>query len=132
MCIKILKELSAVDYVKLERALVTLSTSLPEPPQWSAIATVEGVFLRQYPTLLDGDRVTALTNLYVTQTQSMLHGIDDGSFSYGITAGSDGIYLVFMLQDKFVLSFHFKSLNSIDSTISAVRNNWSRLLQELE
>jgi hypothetical protein len=120
-----------LDYPKLERALVHLSEALPEPPLWSAISTIEGKFLRQYPTLLDGEKIAALTRSSYSNDVHMQNELNNGAPDYSIAVGSEGIFMVFVVRDQYLLCFNFKQLNSMDGVVKAVQTNLAPLLEQL-
>jgi hypothetical protein len=120
-----------LDYPKLERTIVHLSEALPEQPQWAALSTIEGKFLRQYPTLLDGEKIAALTRSSYSHDAHALNELNDGALDYNIAAGSEGIFIVFVVRDKYLLSLNFKQLNSIDAVVKAVQSNLTPLLEQL-
>src|SRR5260221_6115126 len=66
-----------VEYVKIERALATISEELPDTPRWVALITLDGAIVRHYPTLMDGDRIAVLTHSLITQSRHLL--TDTGS-----------------------------------------------------
>src|SRR5258707_4066076 len=111
---------TSVDYVKLERALATLITSLPDEARWSALVTLDGEIIRYYPTLLDVDHIAALTHAIVTQIRHILNEMKNGDFRYVITAGTDGFHLTFLLNATYLLGINIEQISSLDATIQRI------------
>ena len=121
-----------MDYVKLERALATLSTSLPDQARWSALTTLEGEIIRYYPTLLDGDHIAALTHAIMTQSRHVLSEMKNGDFRYVVSAGTHGFYLTFLLDDAYLLGINVEQIHSLDATIQRIPANMDELFALLE
>ena len=109
-----------MDYVKLERALATLSTSLPEQARWSALTTLDGNIIRYYPTLLDGDHIAALTHALMTQSRHVLSEMKNGDFRYAVAAGTEGFYLTFLLDGAYLLGINIEQIDSLDAVLKRI------------
>jgi predicted regulator of Ras-like GTPase activity (Roadblock/LC7/MglB family) len=120
-----------VDYVKLERALATLSTSLPDQARWSALVTLDGEIIRYYPTLLDGDHIAALTHAIMTQSRHILSEMKNGDFKYVVTAGTHGYYLTILLDGTYLLGLNIEQIRSLDATIQRIPENIDALFELL-
>jgi hypothetical protein len=121
----------SVDYVKLEHVIVDLGKALPEHPDWIVVATIDGTFIRQYPTHLDGDHVSTLTHTNATQGRHLMHDLDNGAFRYSITGGSTGLYFVFLLSETHLLGLNYEQVMSMDAIVSAVPHKIAALIQVL-
>jgi predicted regulator of Ras-like GTPase activity (Roadblock/LC7/MglB family) len=115
-----LPEDTIVDYVKLERALATLTASLPDQAHWAALTTLEGEIVRYYPTILDGDHIAALTHTIMTQSRHILSELKNGDFRYVITAGTSGFYLTFLLEGTYLLGVNIEQITSLDAIINRI------------
>jgi len=109
-----------VEYVKIERALATISEELPDTPRWVALITLDGAIVRHYPTLMDGDRIAVLTHSLITQSRHLLTDTGSGVFRYNICAGADGIYFIFLLGEAHLLALLFPHVTTIDAILRQV------------
>src|SRR5579871_2254946 len=117
---KIHTEGNSVDYVKLERALAALSTSLPDQARWSALTTLDGEIMRYYPTLLEGEHIAKLTHAIMTQSRHVLNEMTNGDFRYVVCAGTHGFYLTFLLDGAYLLGVNIEHIKSLDAIIEHV------------
>ena len=124
----LLLEDTRVDYVKLERALATLTASLPDQAHWAALTTLEGKIVRYYPTILDGDHIAALTHAIMTQSRHVLSELKNGDFRFVINAGTSGFYLTFLLNGEYLLGVNIEHMNSMDSIINRIPHDLDALI----
>ena len=117
-----------MDYVKLEHEMVALGRNLSELPDWMALTTLDGAFLRQFPTHLDGDHIATLTHSNMLQSRHMLHDLDNGTFRYSITAGNKGLYVIVLLGDTHLFGLNYQRIKSFDALIASLRQNLQPLL----
>jgi len=118
-----------VDYVKLERALATLTASLPDHAHWAALTTLDGKIIRYYPTILDGDHIATLTHTLMTQSRHALSELKNGEFRYLIAAGTEGFYLIFLLEGTYLLGVNIEQINSLDAIIIRVPVDLAGLIE---
>ena len=111
--------------------MIDLGKNLSELPDWMAVATVEGRFLRQFPTHLDGEHIATLTHSNVLQGRHMLHGLDDGAFRYSITVGNGGLYFIVLVGETHLFGLNYQRIHSIDALIASLRQNLEPLLNIL-
>ncbi|MEP7285245.1 MAG: hypothetical protein ABI947_05700 [Chloroflexota bacterium] len=121
-----------MDYVRLERAIVDFARILPQEPQWTAISSVEGVFLRQYPNHLEGEHIAALTHSNMMQGRHLLHELDNGTFRYSINIGTEGITFILLMGDSHLLTLNYTEVNSMDAIMTSAVSNLPVLLQALK
>ena len=121
-----------MDYVRLERAVVDFARILPQEPQWTAISSIDGVFMRQYPTHLEGEHIAALTHSNMMQGQHLLHELDNGPFRYSINAGVKGITFILLMSDSHLLTLNYTEVRSIDAILASAEINLPTLLQALK
>ena len=108
--------------------MVALGRNLSELPDWMALTTLDGAFLRQFPTHLDGDHIATLTHSNMLQSRHMLHDLDNGTFRYSITAGNKGLYVIVLLGDTHLFGLNYQRIKSFDALIASLRQNLQPLL----
>ena len=120
-----------MDYVKLEHEMVELGRHLSELPDWMAVTTLDGKFLRQFPTHLDGEHIATLTHSNMLQSRHMLHDLENGTFRYSITAGNKGLYVIVLLGETHLVGLNYQRIQSVDALIASLGQNLQPLLTSL-
>jgi hypothetical protein len=118
-------------------AIETLLSALPSQPRWTLLHTIDGKLIQKRGEFLHPSLSTQIVSRATQEHRhaeiNLLDEVGFGTFQFSLHVGSQGVYIVFHLNDAYLLSLSYENvlLISFDAVIESVQNNFLPLLEAL-
>jgi hypothetical protein len=128
------------DKTRAQEALQNLIGLLPERPKWvvllkrsGELVVRAGEFTNVRAPFLNENLVAVATRDQALNEIQMLEKIQQGTFQFSISIGSEGVYFVFHLNDTYLLGLSYQDVGvqSFDAIVHKVVTNFYSLLETL-
>jgi predicted regulator of Ras-like GTPase activity (Roadblock/LC7/MglB family) len=118
---------------QIERDLASLSVQLQET-RWVALVTSDGVLRGIFPSQpgIGEDRISAMSAAMLSLGERITRELENGKLRYNIMAGDEGVALMLVLSQDYVLAVGFNREISAQTVFEKLRESIAPLLKTLQ
>ena len=118
---------------QIERALAYIAAQLPEA-RWMAVVTCDGLLCGTLPSrsIIEQDRISAMSAAILSLGERIAGELQDGKLQYSLIAGAEGMTLVLVLSQDYVLTLGLNREISVHTVFERLRESITPLLRTLQ